>query len=717
MKKGFIGILISVIIALCIIPSFSSLASDYNSANKRNNSLSTPVLTSVHINNDGTVVKWKKVNGASKYRIFYKTGNGKWKKITDTKSTSYTWTKAKTGKKYTFTVRCVSGNGKKYISGYNKNGKSITVLAVPKVSQITNVKAGVKLSWGKVKGAEKYRVLRKTGNKGWTIIGSTASTSFTDKTAKNATNYTYTVRCISKSNSYTSGYKAAGNKITFLSPPSISSVYINNAGAVIKWNKVKGAEKYRVFCKTENGNWKKIYDTTSASCTWKEVKTGVKYTFAVRCLSADGKNLTSAYNTKKSIVSCALPKITSINAKNSGTEIKWNKVKGAEKYKVLRKTGKNGWTVIGTASSTSFIDRSAAKATQYTYTVRCVNSSNFYISGYDPAGMSFTALSVPKISSVSSTDQGVIIKWGSVKKAEKYRVYRKTAKGGWTALTTTASTSFTDTIANSGYQYIYTVRCVTADGKAYASGYNTTGKKITFISTPKISSISATSTGIKLKWGSVKGAEKYKVLRKSGKGKWTSIGVTAYNNFTDIQAIKGKSYTYTVRCVNITESKNTSAYDTKGKSARSISSPPKKNDMVRVAESQLGYSGGKKFWTWAGYKKRVPWCNLFITWCANELGYYQSGRIPLYQSPKKSVNYFKSKGLFKDPDYIPKTGDLIYYALRGETTPYHIGLVEKYEDGIVYTIEGNCDDVVKRRNYSHSNIYIYGYVTPDYGHN
>lgn len=511
----------------------------------------------------------------------------------------------------------------------------------------------------------------------------------------------------------------AGKSVTRLSTPSLSSVYVNNAGTVIKWGKVKGASKYRVFYRTGNSSWKRITDTTSTSCTWSGAKTGTKYTFTVRCVSSNGKSYTSGFNAAgKSITSLPKPKISSIHAINSGTQINWGKVASAEKYRVFRKTGNSSWKTIGTTASTSFTDKNAAKGTKYVYTVRCITKDGkSYTSGYYGAGMSFTALSVPEISSVSVLTTGIKVSWGSVSKAEKYRVYRKTANSGWTALTTTDATSFTDKTAKSGSKYTYTVRCITENTNTYASGYNTTGKSITYVATPKISSISATSTGIKISWGKVKDAEKYKVFRKTGNGSWINIGITAYTNFTDIQAVKGTKYTYTVRCVKSSGSGYTSSFDSAGKSATSISSPSRKNDMVQVAEKQLGYSGGQKIWRWAGYDRRVPWCNLFITWCANELGYYQSGRIPLYQAPRDSAKWFKSKGLFKSKSYAPKPGDLIFFVHYGESTPYHVGLVEKYENGTVYTIEGNFDDVVKRRSYAHSDSRIYGYATPDYGHN
>mgnify|MGYP002937362314 FL=1 len=155
MRKRFVSILLSVIIALSMIPLFTVFAADYNAEAKSVSHLSTPVLSSAYVNNAGTVIKWNKVKGAAKYRVFYKAGNS-WKRIADTSSTSYTWSGAKTGTKYTFTVRCVSGDGRTYVSGFDSAGKTITCLPAPKVSSISNTASGVQIKWSKVSGAEQY---------------------------------------------------------------------------------------------------------------------------------------------------------------------------------------------------------------------------------------------------------------------------------------------------------------------------------------------------------------------------------------------------------------------------------------------------------------------------------------------------------------------------------------------------------------------------------
>ena len=353
--------------------------------------LSTPKLSSVENVATGVKITWGKVSGAAKYRVYYKTANGSWTKIADTTSTSYTWTGAKSGTKYTFTVRCITSDGKAFASDYDKTGKTITYIAAPKLSSVENVATGVKITWAKSAGAAKYRVYYKSAD-GWTKIADTTSTSYTWTGAKSGTKYTFTVRCItSDGKMHTSSFYSTGKSITYIAAPKLSSVENVATGVKITWAKSAGAAKYRVYYKSSNG-WTKIADTTSTSYTWTGAKSGTKYTFTVRCITSDGKSHTSSFDsTGKSITYIAAPKISSLSNISSGVEIKWGKVTGAVNYKVYRKTGNESWQALGTTTGTSFVDKTAKKGTKYTYTVRCISKDGkSFTSGYDPTGKSIT---------------------------------------------------------------------------------------------------------------------------------------------------------------------------------------------------------------------------------------------------------------------------------------------------------------------------------------
>ena len=80
------------------------------------------------------------------------------------------------------------------------------------------------------------------------------------------------------------------------------------------------------------------------------------------------------------------------------------------------------------------------------------------------------------------------------------------------------------------------------------------------------------------------------------------------------------------------------------------------NDIVKVALAQVGNVGGQPYWSWYGFKNRVEWCACFVSWCANECGYIESGIIPKFASVNvEGVPYFKAVGLWKDGGYSPKS--------------------------------------------------------------
>ena len=350
--------------------------------------LATPKLTAADNDVKGVALKWNKVTGAEKYRLLVKEGNDEWTTLTDTTKTTYTWTKAKSGTTYAFTVACVDADGAYSTSDYDTQGLSVTYIAAPKLSSVTNAATGVTIKWGKVTGAENYRVFYKTTG-GWKKIADTTGTSYTWTKAKSGTKYSFTVRCVDKAGkNYTSAYDTTGKSITYLATPKLSSVTNAATGITIKWGKVTGAAKYRVYYKT-TGGWKKLVDTAKTSYTWTKAKSGTKYTFAVRSLSSTGKT-TSAYDTTgKSITYLAAPKVSSVTQTTKGVTIKWGKVTGAAKYRVYYKTT-GGWKKLTETTKTSYTWTKGKSGTKYTFTVCALSSTGKTASTYDTKGVSIS---------------------------------------------------------------------------------------------------------------------------------------------------------------------------------------------------------------------------------------------------------------------------------------------------------------------------------------
>ena len=136
--------------------------------------------------------------------------------------------------------------------------------------------------------------------------------------------------------------------------------------------------------------------------------------------------------------------------------------------------------------------------------------------------------------------------------------------------------------------------------------------------------------------------------------------------------------------------------------------------IVEVALTQLGNEGGEPYWSWYGFDGRVEWCACFVSWCADQCGYLESGIIPKFSLCSDGVNWFKGKGQWQDKNYEPQAGDLIFFDWGNDGSIEHVGIVEKCENGTVYTVEGNSGDACRQQSYPIGSSSIYGYGLPAY---
>ena len=411
MKKALLSVAMAAVISLSATAVSSTVVGAVSS------NLATPKISKTENVNGGVKISWNKVNKAEVYRVYYKGSKG-WTRLADTTSTSYTDSKVASGKTYTYTVRCLNKSKNKFTSGYDSKGAKATFIAAPKISKTENVNGGVKISWGKSNGAEKYRVYYKD-SKGWTRMVDTTSTSYIDKDVSSGKNYTYTVRCINSSaTKFTSGYDSKGKFVKYISAPKITKAESVDGGVKISWNKSSGAEQYRVYYKGRKG-WTRMVDTTSTSYIDKDVSSGKNYTYTVRCLNKSKNKFTSGYDSKgKSIKYVSAPEISKTESTYNSITLNWDNVNGAEKYRVYRR-GEKGWSRLFDTTSTTFTDTNLYADTEYTYTVRCINSSaNKFTSGYNSKGFTVTTLSAPAEHTHS---------WQNITKETKVKVVDKEA--------------------------------------------------------------------------------------------------------------------------------------------------------------------------------------------------------------------------------------------------------------------------------------------------
>lgn len=162
----------------------------------------------VKATNQAAAVKlsWKKAAGASGYKIYRKTGSGKYTCIrtVGASTLAYIDKSVKSGSVYTYYVKAYTGN----VSGAYAAGV-IRYIKAPAITARVS-KTGVKVSWGKVTGARKYVIYRKTGSGSYKAVRTVTykTLSWTDTTAKKGQVYYYVVKAVNeKTYSAASSYK------------------------------------------------------------------------------------------------------------------------------------------------------------------------------------------------------------------------------------------------------------------------------------------------------------------------------------------------------------------------------------------------------------------------------------------------------------------------------------------------------------------------------
>ena len=133
------------------------------------------------------------------------------------------------------------------------------------------------------------------------------------------------------------------------------------------------------------------------------------------------------------------------------------------------------------------------------------------------------------------------------------------------------------------------------------------------------------------------------------------------------------------------------------------------NALVAIAQSQIGNEGGETYWRWYGFEDHVDWCAIFVSWCADQAGMLETDSLPKYAVCDEGIRWFIRNGKWYSRRIEPKAGMIIFFDWDDDGVSEHTGIVEKCEDGLIYTIEGNSHDVCKRKWYAAGDKTIMGY--------
>lgn len=273
-------------------------------------------------------------------------------------------------------------------------------------------------------------------------------------------------------------------------PADLQTKAINYKTVQISWSSVDNADGYMVYRRTADSGWKKIASrVTDISYKDQKAVTGTTYYYTVKAYSyAWGEMTVSSYD-KDGVAGKARlgkVKIATANSESYSTiRVTWNKVSGANGYKVYRSTSKDGkYAAIGSTaknSAVTFLDKKAVTGKTYYYKVRAyrnVSGKKVYGS-YSVTEKAKAVLSAPTLSA-GSTSKTAVLEWSKVKGADGYQVYASDSQNGtYTRIKITKGTGATDESLLTGKTRYYKVRAYRkVNGKAVYGSFSKI-KKVT----------------------------------------------------------------------------------------------------------------------------------------------------------------------------------------------------------------------------------------------
>ncbi len=232
-----------------------------------------------------------------------------------------------------------------------------------------------------------------------------------------------------------------------------------------------------------------------------------------------------------------------------------------ESYTVYKKTGDGKFVKTDKVKGKKYTDKNVKSGERYTY---CVKKSKKVKSDYkSTVYLSGAVLKKPGISNA-----GITLKWKNTEGAEAYIVYRKQDGGKAKRLGKVKATSFTDTTAEKGVIYTYSVK--TAKGKTTGISSSV---KVGILTSPVLTSLKKSAEGLTLSWKENAQAKEYLVYRKDyGGNKWKKVGKTDSSvlSFEDKSVSDGVKYSYYVKAK---ADKSVSLYENVSLTATCMKSP------------------------------------------------------------------------------------------------------------------------------------------------
>ena len=222
----------------------------------------------------------------------------------------------------------------------------------------------------------------------------------------------------------------------------------------------------------------------------------------------------------------------------------WNAAAGATGYHVFRSgTAQPIAMVFG---SLTYTDVTATAGSSYTYSVKTVGNAG--VSAASAGNVGFRNLIAPGnlAATAGTSTTNVTLMWNGPVGAIGYKIFRS---GTASAIATLGAVLlFTDNTAVPGTPYSYTVKAIgSAVGCLSLASTSSVGYRNLTAPTGVVAGDGLSTASVAVTWTALPNAAGYKILRSGTVAAIGTVGVVT--TFTDMSAVAGTSYTYTVKAL------------------------------------------------------------------------------------------------------------------------------------------------------------------------
>ncbi len=512
-----------------------------------------PVITSLKNAYGGVYIEWSEAAGANHYIILRREiGDTEWEQIVKrvcSAGTSFLDETVDDGVSYEYDVNSATDS---FNSATSDVGLSITYIASPSITAVSNTLKGIKIEWNAHPDAVSYNIYRRVKGINAELIeyAPSSKNSFIDENVNAGTTYLYSVQaCTNKGDS---AYSTTGTAITRVPPTEVTALSLEKNAVKVEWNEVSGATGYSIYHRSSNETaWTKVGSVNSETLSFSDTKvvSGSEYVYAVCPMisASEGAKIESA-----PIYFIKAPENTAAENIADGIKVTWSPVNGAIRYEVMRMDLSGDFVKVADVNSTDaleYLDTDVEWEESYVYAVRAFSYKGESLLGDSTA--TIQRLGAIGIASPELYAGGIRVTWEADDRADGYAVFRND-NGEWVRVSTVMEAEYLDKNVESTNIYSYAVAIIVNDSVGVLNTEN--APQLKYIAPPETIKITNGADYSSVSWSAVEGAVKYRIYKAEDNGNSVYSLVAVVDgetlSWTDKDVIGGKTYKYVIRTVD-----------------------------------------------------------------------------------------------------------------------------------------------------------------------